>query len=411
MCDASNSALGVVLGQRASVDKPVHVIAYASQTMDATQLNYTTIEKELLAIVFALDKFCSYLLGSKIVVFSNHAALRFLLKKLDAKLRLIRWMLLIQEFNIKIIYKKGDENSVADHLSQIDRGNDPMPIRDEFPNEKQLHINTPTPWFADIYNFVFPLEASRLYKERQAMPNTTYGTILTYGDFVMIKLFAGAFLTSRSIRSSSFVMQHLEVAIMDQLRRSGRDAYQFVSTCEKCQKAGVAISKRHEMPQQPILFYEVFDVWGIHFMVPFPVSNGYAYILLVVDYISRWVKVIATKTNDAKVVVDFLKSNIFCWFGVPKVLISDQGSYFCNRAMSSLIHKCRTNDQAEVFNKEIKKTLQNMTNPNRKDWIRLLEDALWAHRTTYRTPLGISPYQIVFDKSYHLLVETEHRAY
>ncbi|RDY10557.1 gag-pol, partial [Mucuna pruriens] len=103
-------------------------------------------------------------------------------------------------------------------------------------------------------------------------------------------------------------------------------------------------------------------------MGPFPVSNGYSYILLIADYVSRWVEAIATKTNDAKVVVDFLKSNIFCRFGVPKVLISDKGSHFCNRAMSSLLHKYRvTNSQAEVFNREIKKTLQKMTNPSRKD--------------------------------------------
>ncbi|RDX67518.1 Retrovirus-related Pol polyprotein, partial [Mucuna pruriens] len=89
MCDASNSALGVVLGQRAGIGKLVHVITYASRTMDSTQLNYTTTKKELLAIVFVLDKFRSYLLGSKIVVFSDHVALRFLLKKPDAKLRLI----------------------------------------------------------------------------------------------------------------------------------------------------------------------------------------------------------------------------------------------------------------------------------------------------------------------------------
>ncbi|RDY10330.1 Pro-Pol polyprotein, partial [Mucuna pruriens] len=87
------------------------------------------------------------------------------------------------------------------------------------------------------------------------------------------------------------------------------------------------------MPQQPILFCEVFDVWGIDFMGPFPVSNGYSYILLTVDYVSKWVEAIATKIDDAKVVVDFLK------FGVPKVLISDQGSHFYNRAMASLLHK------------------------------------------------------------------------
>ncbi|RDX86702.1 pol, partial [Mucuna pruriens] len=85
------------------------------------------------------------------------------------------------------------------------------------------------------------------------------------------------------------------------------------------------------MPQQPILLCEVFYVWGIDFMGPFPVSNGYSYILRVVDYVSRWVEAIATRTNDAKVVVDFLK------FGVSKVLISNQGNHFYNKAMASLL--------------------------------------------------------------------------
>ncbi|RDX84681.1 Retrovirus-related Pol polyprotein, partial [Mucuna pruriens] len=159
MCDASNSVLGAVSGQRAGVSKPVHVIAYASRTMDSAQLNYTTIEKELLAIVFSLDKFCSYLLSSKIVLFSDHAALRFLLKKLDAKPRLIRWMLLLQKFNIEIRDK-----------TQIERDEDLVPIRDQFPYMQLLHISTPTPWFVDICNFVaasqFPPESSRLYKDK-----------------------------------------------------------------------------------------------------------------------------------------------------------------------------------------------------------------------------------------------------
>ncbi|RDX81526.1 Retrovirus-related Pol polyprotein from transposon 17.6, partial [Mucuna pruriens] len=171
ICDASSLALEAVLGQRAGVGKLVHVISYASPIMDSAQLNYTTTEKELLAIVFVLEKFRSYLLGSKIVMFSNHVVLRFLLKKPNAKSRLIRWMLLLQEFNIEIRYKKGAENSVANHLSRIEKEDSSMPIRDEFPNEQLLHISMPIPWFANIYyNFVaaskFPPKASRLYKER-----------------------------------------------------------------------------------------------------------------------------------------------------------------------------------------------------------------------------------------------------
>ncbi|RDX92581.1 Retrovirus-related Pol polyprotein, partial [Mucuna pruriens] len=144
MCDASNSALGAVLGQRAGVGLPVRVIAYASRTMDSAQRNYTTTEKELLAIVFTLDKFCSYLFGSKIIVFSNHATLGYLLKKPYAKPRLIR---------SDVSPPRGAENFVADHLSRIERESGPMAIRDEFPDEQLLHIKASTPWFADIYNY------------------------------------------------------------------------------------------------------------------------------------------------------------------------------------------------------------------------------------------------------------------
>ncbi|RDX62470.1 Retrovirus-related Pol polyprotein from transposon 17.6, partial [Mucuna pruriens] len=219
ICDASNSALGAVVGQRFEVGQLVHVIAYASRTMDPAQQNYTTIEKELLAIVFALDKFHLYLLGSRIVVFFDHVSLRYLLKKLDAKLRLIRWMLLLQEFDIEIRDKKGADNLVADHLSRIEREEDLMPIKDQFPDEQLLHIKASTPWFADIFHRRH-LGSTR--KNSRAMPNTTYGMIPTFGDYVVIKFFAGAFLTPRSIQFSSSATQNLEAAIMDQLGLPGK---------------------------------------------------------------------------------------------------------------------------------------------------------------------------------------------
>ena len=116
MCDASDFAIGVVLGQR--VNRMPYVIYYASRTLTDAQKNYSTTEKELLAVVFALDKFRSYLLCSKVIVFTDHAALKHLLAKNDTKPRLIRWILLLQEFDIEIKDRKGYGNSVVDHLSK-----------------------------------------------------------------------------------------------------------------------------------------------------------------------------------------------------------------------------------------------------------------------------------------------------
>ncbi|KAL0443897.1 UNVERIFIED_CONTAM: Retrovirus-related Pol polyprotein from transposon.6 [Sesamum latifolium] len=151
MCDASNYAVGAVLGQR--IEKTHHVIYYASKTLDAAQCNYSTTEKELLAIVFVLDKFRSYLLGSKIVVFSDHAALKHLLSKKEFKPRLIRWILLLQEFDHDQRPQRV-ENLVADHLSRLIREEDDTPICDSFPGERLFKMQGMVPWYSVIVNYL-----------------------------------------------------------------------------------------------------------------------------------------------------------------------------------------------------------------------------------------------------------------
>ena len=163
MCDASDLAVGAVLGQRAE-GKP-YVVYYASKTLNEAQRNYTTTEKELL--VYALDKFRAYLIGSNIIIFTDYSALKYLLTKQNAKARLIRWVLLLQEFNLQIWDKKGVENVIVDHLSRLTiahNTHNPL-IYDEFPEESLLTVES-APWFAHIANFLVAGEFPTEWKTR-----------------------------------------------------------------------------------------------------------------------------------------------------------------------------------------------------------------------------------------------------
>ena len=139
--------------------------------------------------------------------------------------------------------------------------------------------------------------------------------------------------------------------------------------------------------------------------------------------VSKWVEAITTKTNDSHVVAAFIRSNLFCRFGIPKAIISDQDTHFCNRLLDGLfrkygvIHRAskryhpQTNGQAEVSNREIKRILEKMVNPTRMDRSKCLDDALWAHRTAFKAPIGVSPFKVVFEKACHLPMEIENKAY
>lgn len=183
------------------------------------------------------------------------------------------------------------------------------------------------------------------------------------------------------------------------------------------------ISRSHEMPLSNILEVEIFDVWGIDFMGPFPPSSGNQYILVAVDYVSKWVEVVALPSNDSRVVIKFIKKHIFTRFGTPRAIISDGGKHFINHLVKNLLakyesrHKVattyhpQTSGQVEVSNRKVKQILQKTVNAQRKDWSDKLDDALWAYRTAYKTPIGTSPYHIVFRKACHLSAELEHQAY
>ena len=184
-----------------------------------------------------------------------------------------------------------------------------------------------------------------------------------------------------------------------------------------------SISKRDELPLQPILEVELFDLWGMDFIGPFPSSFNNLYIFLAIYYVSKWVEAIPTGTNDAKVVASFLRCHISTRFETPRALITNGGTRFCNKLVDNVLRKYgvrhrtalsyhpQTNGQAEVSNREIKSILEKTVNSSKKDWAKKIDDAHWEYRPAFKTPLGMSPFRLVFGKACHLPMELEHRAY
>nr|GEW04485.1 reverse transcriptase domain-containing protein [Tanacetum cinerariifolium] len=238
MCDASDFAIGAVLGRRQEKHfRPIH---YASKTMTEAESNYTTTEKEMLAVVYAVEKFQSYLIMNKSIVYTNHSALKYLFAKKHSKARLLRWVLLLQEFTCKVIDTKGAENLAADHLSRL-----------ENPHQNVLDPKEITE--------SFPLETLNLVSScgNSSTPCQEAIDILMACHYGPTKGHHGPNYTAKKVFDSGFYWPTIY-----------RDAQDLVKTCDICQCQG-KISQRDEMPQNSNL-----NVWGIDFMGPFPSSRG-----------------------------------------------------------------------------------------------------------------------------------------
>ncbi|GJZ92807.1 reverse transcriptase domain-containing protein [Tanacetum coccineum] len=369
--------------------RPIH---YASKTMTEAESNYTTTEKEMLAVVYAFEKFRSYLIMNKSVVYTDHSALKYLFNKKDAKARLLRWVLLLQEFDFKVIDTKGAENYAADHLSRLENPYenvfDPKEINETFPletlNTVTSHDDQNTPWFADIANYHagnFLIKGMSTQQKRKFFKDIKHYfwddpyLFRTCADQIIRRCVFGqealeilkachegptgghhsANITARKVFDAGFFWPTIY-----------KDAYELIKSCDACQRQG-KISQRDEMPQNAIQVCEIFDVWGIDFMGPFPSSRGNKYILVAVDYLSKWVEAKALPTNDARVVVKFLKS-LFSRFGAPRAIISDRGTHFCNDKFAKL------KQLIEVS----KRILERTVGENRASWTDKLDDALWT---------------------------------
>ncbi|GJR65326.1 putative ribonuclease H-like domain-containing protein [Tanacetum coccineum] len=348
------------------------------------------------------------------IVYTDHSALKYLFAKKDSKARLLRWVLLLQEFDFNVIDTKGAENLAADHLSRLENPYenvlDPKEVNEKFPLETLNMVtsrgDSSTPWFADYANYHagnFIVKGMSSQQKNKFFKDVKH---YFWDDPYLFKICA------------------------DQMIRrcvAGQEAVDILTACHSgptgghyganytAKKRQGKISQRDEMPQNSIQVCKIFDVWGIDFMGPFPSSRGNKYILVAVDYLSKWVEAKAFPTNDARVVCKFLKS-LFARFGAPGAIISDRGTHFCNDQFAKVMLKYginhrlstayhpQTSGQVEVSNRGLKRILERTVGENHASWSDKLDDALWAFRTAYKTPIGCTPYKLVYGKAWQIKI-------
>nr|GEZ87334.1 reverse transcriptase domain-containing protein [Tanacetum cinerariifolium] len=303
---------------------------------------------------------------------------------------------LINEFDFKVIDTKGAENYAADHLSHFANyyaGN--FIIKGMTSQQKQKFFKDARHYFwDDPYLFrTFPNQIIR-----RCVAGKEAIDILNACHIGPIGGHYGANYTAKKVFDSGFYWAIIY-----------KDAFELVKRCDSCQRQGKILQK-DEMPQNSIQICEIFDVWGIDFMGPFPSSKGNKYILVAINYLSKWVEPKALPTNDTRVIVKFLKS-LFSRFGTPKEIISDRGTHFCNDQFArimlkygvthrlSIAYHPQTSRQVEVTNHGLKRILERTVGENRALWSDKLEDALWAFRTAFKTSVGCTTYRLVYGKA------------
>jgi hypothetical protein len=405
--------------------------------MAPAELNYTVTEREFLAVVYAINKFRHYVTGYPNFIHTDHTTIKYLMNKPITNARVTRWLLLLQEFDITIVDRPGKENVVVDFLLRLHINDDNSLVDDSFPDEHLFAVSSHTPWYADIANYLVagkvPPHLSPRERRKIIQKSARYSWI---GGYLF---YTGLDQEIRRCVRDDEVYDLLKAChdgpcgghfadkrIGHKILRMGyywpiifQDAKKYVQACDSCQCMGQP-NHMDDMPLQPQVVLETFERWAMDFVGPIhPPSNQKVYILVCIDYMTKWVEEKSLIGASKEVVLAFLFEDIFVRFGIPKELVTDGGPLFTSHKFEALLTKYhvlhriaspyhpQVNGQVETTNKVIEAILTKIVRENRRDWSDRLHEALWAYRTTWRSTTGFSPYELVYGKSLVFPIEFE----
>eukprot|EP00253_Pinus_taeda_P014972 PITA_14972 len=355
--DASNKAIGAALGQ--VEEKLPYAIYFVSKNLSKAELNYTVTEKELLAVVHSLNKFRHHIIDYQTFIHIDHAAIRYLMNKLDVN---------------------------AQEKSKIVRKSAP---------------------FTWIGGNLFKLGPDHILR-RCVREEEVFDILLTCHDGPYGGHFA-AKRTAFKILQAGYYWPALH-----------QDVRRYISQCDQCQRMGKP-NPRDEMPLQPQVTFEPFEKWGMDFVGPInPPSKQKSYIIVCTEYLTKWAETKAIKVATEEKVTEFFRENIFYKFGYPRELVTDQGSQFTSNLIEDLLahhkikHRTSTpyhpqeNGQVEVTNRALEEILTKVVSNKKKYWVDHLVEATWAYNITWKTTTSFTPYEMVYEKKDLLSIEFEY---
>ena len=430
MTDASAYALGAVLGQKEGEEKD-HVIAYASRGLKSHEKNYSTIEKEALAIIFAFKQFRHYLYGQKTILYTDHKPLVWLMTHKDTSSRLIRWALQLQEFNIEFKYKMGKANANADCLSRIEvteistkvkektilehLKRNAKELREAQTKDKEMKMimkcikgeEPPKPWskhwsrhkanYFEKDDVLYYRNTSEESPQSLVLPQEfREGILLEYHDGAL-----GGHLSPR--KTLSRIRRKYYWPTIEE------DVKNWCRECKICASRRDT-GKRPKVPLKPMpVALAPMEQTAMDIVGPLPLSkHGNKYILVFSDYFTRWPEAYAMEDQKAETIAQIFVEKIVYRYGVPKKLLTDRGANFMSKVLEDIsrIFKItriytspyhpQTDGLVERFNQTLLKMLSCFVNEQQTDWDMYIAPCLFAYRNTVHASTGMTPFYLMY---------------